>query len=319
MNHISVLIVSLTLCSMTGLKADEATIQRFRKEYPEAVHRILKRYENLKGTYSIQIQKSNNSTAEFAFLNGKEFLKRVEKLKPQGGKTQSIEEIDLLFPAEYYQFTKRSDQNRFLMSERGTSSREGLRFENRYGVAQMVPLGIRPAFLTHMLESPGFELIEANVEDIKTGYVRITMKTGKKEPKSLTRYILDPSNDWAVISEENMAGATNAIQSVLKVEYGIKQDGFAFPKTARLTVRSNPEEIYEYGKWSTGETTQALFLLANYGVPESESLTRTKTDATQYNSVPVPDGSGLANYLITAPFILLLFLGIRRVFQTKQQ
>jgi hypothetical protein len=319
MNHISVLIVSLTLLSMTDLKADEATIQRFRKEYPEAAHRMLKRYDNLKGTYSIQILKSNNSTAEFAFLNGKEFLKRVEKLKPQGGKTQSIEEIDLLFPAEYYQFTKRSDQNRFLMSERGTSSREGLRFENRYGVAQMVQLGIRPAFLMHMLESPGFELIEANVEDIKTRHIRITMKTGEKEPKSLTRYILDPSNEWAVISEENMAGATNATQSVLKVEYGIKQDGFAFPKTARLTVKSNPEEIYEYGKWSTGETSQALFLLANYVIPESDSSTRTKTDATQYNLVPAPGGSSLATYLITAPLILLFFVGIHRIFHTTRQ
>lgn len=313
MKSLSSFIMLSIITQYAAIKAGDTTLRRFNTEYPAGANRILKRFENLKGSYSIKLDRSGESTVDFAFLNGREFFKRAEALKSQRGKAQMIENIHLLFRDEYYELTKRPDQNRFLLSERGTAAKEGLRYENRYGVAQMSPLGIRPAFLIHMKKAPGFELVDANIHDPKTGHVQVDVKFGIKEPKTSMRYLLDPLNDWAVISEETFAGANSVTQSLMRVDYGAKHDGFAFPKTVRLTIRSQPEEVYRFGPWSTGTTADNLFSLANYGLAEPETSTNGKPDTTGLQSVPPPSDSSIIPYLIVIPAIVLLILGIRRI------
>lgn len=256
------ILLSLAICIPTN--ADEQTITRFRTEYPEAAKRILSKLSTVRGEYSIRYSKKVVDSFEFARSFGKErLIEKSESVLPDKSK-RTKETIYLLTEDSYFELDRVLPREKYVLRDRGERETKGLDYENRQGVPHMAALGIRPAFLYHLLNAPNAKIVEAEVKDQKTGFVTIVLRFGKTEPSGEGKFVLDPSNDWAVISQEIQYPGQQAITVRMNVTYGEKLMGVAMPKQVTIQNFGSPREVFNFTSWEFLATPTEEFSLKYY-------------------------------------------------------
>jgi hypothetical protein len=234
------------------------------REYPAASRAIEARLQDFRvDVRQIPGARSKQPAESLALFRSKGFRK-VEARLPS-----AYERIVCEGNEAFFDLMKRDGELGFRVTSIGGVDSDLAKFDQKYGRLFHVPLGSGFGRLAELMNDPTFELLTATDVDQGTGKVKIEFQVGP-EPPSKGSFVLDPSNQWAVVAERRELGDKPRFEVGMNVDYGDRVDGFAYPKRVEFLLPGPPGNVaaFEYRDWKFEPTPIDAFRMSHYGIAD---------------------------------------------------
>ncbi len=288
-------ILSILVCSPAW--ADEATKQRFLREYPAASQFLLKRFEHVR--CSFDSDKSSNGAPTSARFRRSGRYEKIETKRTGDARFsgEPIEEVIALRGRKpEFRIVRSGEEPNFVdLTQQGKVSNLSsllarLRFRrnpgeairetiasgeswywgmmNRYetigSTVVYAPWGGDPGRIARWLDSGEASLVDAKDVDGEPGIVEIRFR--KPEIHFMLDFVvrMDTNVHWAMKSMEVSTADTGEVHARMDVEYGRPIDGVAWP--SRVTIDRGID--YRISGWDFEQTPKAEFYRSHYGLPD---------------------------------------------------
>lgn len=294
---ISTSVTILSIIVRIPARADEATKQRFLREYPAASQELTQRFERVRCTVEQVLPDGKGKIVSQFRRNGSFEKVEIETHLVQKGQRADTSLVILKSPDvattlyrangdpfvdTFDQFVRRRpkaiyDEIRKTKSlasawksyekRWSTSSwteRVGSSFRSQCGQYVYAPWGGDAEALARMMREPGFELIDASEVPDREGIVEVRFRRGRTKQVRETVVRLNTNNRWALVSWvspiQNSAGNFG-----FEVRYGEPIGGIAWPE--RIEYVNGVSVTLK--DWSFVPTSEDAFRPSHYGLPDS--------------------------------------------------
>ena len=275
------LILSISALVESSAWADEAAIDRFMSEYPEAARRLEGLYNRSKGSCRIreisgteQLNSRPGDEAEFAIDHGYTKLKILHRIPESRDDPSVVEVVYCSGEDEYFELVRLPGSTIYVVEKRGDDQRARSAFAARFGRFFDAPLG--PAFnsVSSTMERPGFRLKDARALEVDgRKLIQVDYEVGELEPREQFTVLLDPQAGWAVRSTEYRPSKFPQLRFTSEVTYTQSTDGKTVPKM--VTFREpRGTATCEFVDWNFESTPIDEFSMSFYDLPDIASDAR---------------------------------------------
>jgi hypothetical protein len=280
------------------LSGDEATKQRFLREYPAASQFLAERFRNVRCSFEVHYDTPADRLLKYEFRKSGT-SEKLESFTRVTNKSKAIEYRHVIamrdrplftieFDREMQRFVDTKDKFPNLLSELTSyirtsntfrqaiisyyeritkynwSMQSARQFEYECGQYVYAPWGFGPSQIERFMREPSFELIDANPDSSKPGIVEVRFRRMSEREMMELVVKFDTNNHWAVTSMTTVPVKHAKVHFRATVRYGPAIDGVAWPEVVELNL--GPAARFTH--WSFEPTPASEFRLSHYGLKD---------------------------------------------------
>lgn len=249
---------------------DESSKQNFLREYPAAAKEFADRLSVSAAKGVLKTNAKNRKKIETIEMRRDHGYEKVDAIVESYVGTAHVKSrlVFCLGPDTFFQLIKSNEKNDFALRSIGSTENDRLKYKLKYGSILWAPQGSYLGLLPELMKDKSFEITDVSTPDPKTGFVTLQFRYSDGEPKDTGKMTLDPSNHWAIISDEREVGRRSRAKISMNVEYGQKIDGFGMPKKVTFDGPGMPSSPFEFLEWKFESTPLDQFQLPYYQMPD---------------------------------------------------
>jgi prepilin-type N-terminal cleavage/methylation domain-containing protein len=284
MEHLATIAAATVLLVAAGsglrVRAGEAEMERFHREYPRASERIQAGFAMLRGRCRLMESggsggKKDSSIHEVEFRVDHGFTRAV--IRPMSGPPETrADRAYCLRPDGGFSLIQIPGAKRYSVQALGDDPKLKASFSNRFGKFLIAPHGILDTEFSEYLSYPNFTTRSADpvVVDGKR-LLRMEFDSGTGGPETTMRMTVDfdPDAGWLIHSAELRPGYMNGHVAVgYKVKY---QDAIgtdvALPREVRFLDPTGVTTTCAFESIERRPTPETEFTMAHFGLPDIAS------------------------------------------------
>jgi hypothetical protein len=266
--------------------ADEADVDRVKRELPAAAKRLDQRFAQIRGTARLRYEqlgleaKLPLTEAHFAIDHG---MEKVELVRTTSS-SKPIKLADIIYCVgkdTAFQLYRRAGASAYEIKGIGRTTSDRNRYLSLFGWFVVAHHGVMGHSLTQFLESPGFEITGAEViaQDGKR-LMKVDCLTSENALQQKISLVLDPESDWLVRSCRYQPGSDPASVFSFEIEYAPIREGLRLPLRVKVDEAGGGIQHCDFTEWSFAHTPVSEFNMTHYGLPD---MVHTKKPA---NTLP---------------------------------
>lgn len=251
----------------TELTADEATMHRFRTEYPPAAKFLSDRFDRCNGQFRHEwIENGRRRELTVDFFRSHGFDKFEVHFEIPGERSTKGTGIYCVDERTAFELNKAGESTGYRLIKQRMNEFDREIFDIEYARVPRSPLGGYRKSLIAMMNSGAIEITDARVDPSSPEIVEATFEVDDDTPLKQIKASFDTRNHWAIVRETIYVGSPLKIATDYRVDYGDQViDGVRVP--IRLKVE-NEKLPYEFLKWHFTELPRESFTLTHYGLPD---------------------------------------------------
>lgn len=270
-------IIAAILHSPSISRGDQAEIERFLREYPEASRRIESHLSRVKGTCRLKLQRGPNrfdiDKAIFAVDHG--FRKvTIERDRNQGKARARVEIVYCIGDETAFSLVRQAGSERYVVQGIGSDHEDRMAYNSLFGRYLTAPYAILGTPLPKIMASPVFRLISAEeVEVDGERLFRIHYEVGEAQKADKVRLDLDPNSGWVIRSGEVRSGRFPGAEVAFDVQYESARDHPPYPRLVTFNDPNLLTSSCEFQSIVPEPTPEREFTMGYYGLAD---LTRPR-------------------------------------------
>lgn len=262
----SAFVLAVAVCPV-AVRAGQAEVDRFLRDYPAAAQRIRERYSHIKGECRITNAAKRINPAGFAFDHG---FGKVEFFADPDAKGRSGSMVYCLGPDSGFGLRRENADAPYRVFWLGPVGENQRIFNFQFGKYINAPHSIYWTPLTDLVKPGDVRNVTAEeiAEDGETLF-KVYFESGAEDAPDKTWLVLDPAS-WVIRSYENLGGQPPGATRTTKidVEYLPDPGGIPVPKLVKFVDPNLKTEVCEFRSVSFDGTPRGEFSMEFYDLPD---------------------------------------------------